>query len=47
LVDAGVPEFVAILTNSVSRFPEIPPGLKNLKDPIISSVPNKAWEGRG
>jgi hypothetical protein len=33
---------VAMLTNAVSRIREIPPGLKTMKDLIISSVPNKA-----
>ena len=33
---------VAMLTNAVSRILEIPPGLKTMKDLIISSVPNKA-----
>jgi hypothetical protein len=33
---------VAMLTNAVSRIFEITPGLKTMKDLIISSVPNKA-----
>jgi hypothetical protein len=33
---------VAMLTNAVSRILEIPPGLKTMKDLIISSVPNQA-----
>jgi hypothetical protein len=32
---------VAMLTNAVSRILEIPPGLKTMKDLIISSVPNR------
>ena len=37
---------VAILTKAVPRILEIPPGLKTLKEPTISSVPNKV-KGRG
>jgi hypothetical protein len=37
---------VAMLTNAVSRILEIPPGLKTMKDLIISSVPDKAREER-
>jgi len=33
---------VAMLTNAVARILEIPPGLKTMKDLIISSVPNRA-----
>jgi hypothetical protein len=33
---------VAMLTNAVSKILELPPGLKTMKDLIISSVPNRA-----
>jgi len=33
---------VAMLTNAVARILEVPPGLKTMKDMIISSVANKA-----
>jgi 4-hydroxy-tetrahydrodipicolinate reductase len=33
---------VAMLTNAVPRILEVPPGLKTMKDLIISSVPNKS-----
>lgn len=33
---------VAMLANAVSKILEVPPGIKTMKDLIISAVPNKA-----
>ena len=33
---------VAMLTNAVAKILEVPPGLRTMKDLIISAVPNRS-----